>query len=213
MVLADFHGRTYDREFADSERAALEEDCNVRTGIPLWLLRRHASMDDLRRLLDTTRTEHQVEAEEASSLLSRDEESRVYDFVLRGSPSRRSLLIGTVPAARFLDTFLVGHVTELVANGRSLRRVVQRIKELGGLDEAAARVPWLSAAVRLTHEFDFGRLARELPFVRRATDEEADGALDGVFIEEGQHRAIAAAWIMSQHNDTAGTTSVGYLRG
>ena len=98
---------------------------------------------------------------------------------------------GTVPAHVFLDYFLVGVPTELISEGRNMRRVVGRIKRMGGMEAAAARVPWLEPAVKLSRELDFERLARNLMFVRRTTDEEAASCPDarrGLYVEEGQHR-------------------------
>ena len=210
-IVNPYLGRLYERQYDDTERDTLIYDLNVRTGYPVVLLDRINRISELRKLLDTTRREHVVGADEACSLLSRDEVQRVYDFVRWGSPSRRALLIGTVSSAEFLDSFLVGERTELIEDGRSLLRVVARIRGMGGIEAAAARVAWLRPAVNLSREIDFDRLERELMFVRRATDEEASPAGHGTYIEEGQHRAIAAAWVLSQQRRTE--QSITYLRG
>ena len=205
----------YEREYPDSERDALVLDLNVRTGVPVPSLQRVDETDTLRAMLDETRRERVVDAEEARSVLDPGEQRRVFEFVLQGSPARRTLLVGSVPSDTFLDTFLVGVPTELIDDGRSMRRVVGRIRRMGGLEAAAARVPWLQPALPLASTLDFGRLSRERMFVRWATDEEASSCPDGrgTYVEEGQHRAIAAAWILTHEPNRSSQRTVPYLRG
>ena len=172
-----------------------------------------------------------VEAGDAHSLLEPDEIARVYAFV-DGSPTKRSLLKGSVDGDTFLDTFLVldnEETHELIRDGRNLRAVVQVIRNLGGLTSAARRIPWLQKVVRLADALDFDRLSKRLIFVRAATAEEAQSSRPRagssfIYIEEGQHRAIAAALNLLQnsthsvHSALSATTSgrmqsLSYLRG
>ena len=94
-----YHRTRFDRQYSDSERQLLIHDCNVRTGITVASLRSE-TMERLRSLVDVTRSEQQVEEEEARSFLDPNEEPRVFRFVA-GPSSRRSLLVGTV--SRLLD--------------------------------------------------------------------------------------------------------------
>lgn len=205
-----YHRTRFDRQYSDSERQLLIHDCNVRTGITVASLRSE-TMERLRSLVNVTRSEQQVEEEEARSFLDPNEEPRVFRFVA-GPSSRRSLLVGTVGSREFVDSFLVGGA-EFIRGGRSLREVVSHIRQTGGMEAAATQEPWLEPASRLSAAFDFDRLARQLIFVRRATDSEAASCPGGrgTYIEEGQHRAIVAAWEITQRNQTH--QSVAYLRG
>jgi hypothetical protein len=202
-------------------RAELLRDASVRLG------RADTSLTDdaLREALSSTAAEHVVGEAEALALLEPDEQRRVREFIIVGSPDRRSLLVGTVSASEFLGTFMlispasrsyVGTVTSgLTANGRSLRDVVETIRALGGLESASCAVPWLRPSVALARTLDFERLATRLIFVRRADEEEAASsscAGVGTAIEEGNHRAIAAAWLLSQGNASA-PQRLAFLRG
>ena len=153
--------------------------------------------------------ERLVEEEEARAHLDPDEHPRVFEFVA-GSPARRTLLVGTVLGTDFVDSFLVGGA-DFIRGGRSLRDVINRIQIMGGMEAAAAQEPWLQSALQLSRSLDFSRLKRRLMFVRHATSEECPTGRCK-YVEEGQHRAIAAAWLMSQRNWTH-NTSIAYLRG
>ena len=71
----------------------------------------------------------------------------------------------------------------------------------GGLAASARQSPWLSSAVGLADYFTLDRWSRKRIFVRHATPQEGLSVAStctheshAVYIEEGQHRAIAAAW-------------------
>jgi hypothetical protein len=137
---------------------------------------------------------------EARALLDRNEVVRVLDFV-DGSDAKRELFIGSVEPNEFLGSFLLLANEEtalLIQNGRSLQSVVDKIREMGGLARVSReKVPWLRKAVPLAAALDFELLAQRRMFVREATAEEAATSRcqgQGTLLEEGQHRAIAAAW-------------------
>ena len=200
-------------------------EMNRRTGIPIDVLHNEPSSAIVDFLIDSSAHERLIEAEEAAGLLEADEMPRVLTFI-NADETRRSLLVGSVSSDEFVESFLVyddpvSH--PLLANGRSLRGVVETIREMGGLERAAALVPWLQKAVPLAQTIDFDRLTRRLIFVRRAAAEEAESSFcpgQGMYIEEGQHRAIAAAWNLtggsagrSATYDRTQPATIWYLRG
>ena len=198
-------------------------EANLRTGRPVEELRAE-SISTLTELIEETSHEKLIEAASARSMLEPDEMQRVRDFVDDGLPSRRSLLSGFVDTDQFLDSFLLldnSESQELITRGRSLRDVILRIRQLGGLDAAADRIPWLQRAVPLARSLDFDRLQRRRIFVRRAASWEAATSWcqgQGLYIEEGQHRAIAIAWNLTsgshgEATDGAAVHRIHYLRG
>ena len=217
---------------ADADDQMVE--CNRRMGIPLPLLR-SAPPSVLRECLEATAHETLVEAAQARRMLAAEEMPRVYDFIDHGSPSRRSLLTGIVGVDEFLDSFLVLDNIDsraLLDGGRSLRSVVESIRCMGGMERAAMEIPWLRKCLPLVRNLDWSRLARQLIFVRRASAQEAASAPcagQGMYVEEGQHRAIAAAWNLTGGSsrgcgapsrydvlrplDSTQPTTITYLRG
>ena len=203
-------------------RAELIGECNRRFGVP------RAELDGLelaalQRLLSLASHESVIEAEEAHSMVDPLEVPRVHDFLSR-SPDERTLLDGRVPASTFVACFLVwsGETNvELLANGRSLQNVVDTISQFGGMDAAADRVPWLKAAVPLARDLSFELLEVRRMFVRHATriesisvDDSCPSNSNRYLIEEGQHRAIAAAWTLTQGGSRPPSNrEVPYLRG
>ena len=206
-------------------------EVNRRTGVPERALATEP-LSTLLEHLESTKHERLVEADEAVALLEDDEMPRVFDFILNGISSRRSLLVGSVSTDEFIDSFLVldnDSSRSLIVHGRSLRDVVETIRGMGGLERAAASVPWLEKCLPLARNLDWRRLATRLIFVRRASAEEAASSYcpgQGAYIEEGQHRAIAAAWILmgGSAGHAAGSSgerlmnnshpaSISYLRG
>lgn len=202
-------------------------------GVPLQHLR-SASASILQECLDATAHEKFVEATEARRMLATEEMPRVFDFIDHGCPSRRSLLVGAVGIDEFLDSFLVLDNIDsraLLGYGRSLRSVVESIRCMGGMEQAAMGIPWLAKCLPLANDLDWNRLASQLIFVRRASAEEAATAPcagQGLYVEEGQHRAIAAAWNLTggssrkcgAHGDqdsvqpsSTQPTTISYLRG
>ena len=212
-----------------NQREKLIVNVNRRTGVPASMLR--AEPDHvLHELLDTTLHETFVEASEARPLLDPDEMPRVFDFIDNGCPEKRSLLVGSVGTDELIDCFLVldnPDSRELVSNGRSLRSVMETIRGMGGLERAASEIPWLQKCLPLARHLDWTRLATDrMMFVRRASAEEAASSLcqgQGAYIEEGQHRAIAAAWnltggsaggsALGHHAPSGGEQLIRYLRG
>lgn len=174
--------------------------------------------------------ERPIDADAALALLAPDEKARVRDFVL-GAPEDRELLSGSAPIHTFLDCFVCWSGDSnraLLAEGRSLRQVVSVIRRLGGMQAAALRVPWLLSAVSLSEALSFARLARGARiFARHATAAEAVSLTFAAAspceesarysIEEGQHRAIAAAWVLTGGGESEPNASlprrVPYLRG
>ena len=203
-------------------------EVNRRTGVPASILRDEPE-SALTELLATTQHESLVEASEARPLLDPGEMPRVFDFIDNGCPEKRSLLVGSVGSDEFIDSFLVLDNPDsrvLVSNGRSLRSVIETIRQMGGLESAASQVPWLQKCLPLARHLDWTRLSTDsMMFVRRASAEEAASSLckgQGTYIEEGQHRAIAAAWNLTggsagtsaqQHVPRGGEQLISYLRG
>ena len=261
-IVNPYYELSYERRYDKAERQLLMEHLNVRTGHSVSSLM-NESLEKLHSLMDSTRSEFEVSAEEARGFLAADERPRVHAFV-SGSAWKRSLLVGTAAAATFLDEFMIfhGHGSELlVAKGRTLRHVVGVIRDMGGLEAAAERLPWLRRALPLARDMDWRRLASQLIFVRSACawEREAGCMLGGMSsgasdskrgrsaagdgddagggaasdtdggagaggacgvtadfsIEEGQHRAIAAAWLLTRNGtmDMPIGPSIAYLRG
>ena len=228
-VTNPYYGRRYDRQYGQAERSQLLTDLNVRSGIPEAELAQ-APAGLLHKLLDTLRDDHEVDAAEARLFLEPDESHRVDEFI-GGSARKRALLVGSVTVARFLDEFVIYSADDtatLVQHGRSVRQVVHTIDAMGGLEAAAARVPWLLAAVPLVRQMDWRRLASRLIFVRHACADEVASCPSlsglgpvarmlspGMSIEEGQHRAIAAAWLLTRNATEPSPIAppLAYLRG
>ena len=198
--------RRYTRVFARRERAQLIDELAVRTGFSTTALRK-GTLEQQQDMLDRTRHEIVIDEHEAGMLLDSNEEPRVRDF-FAGDVSARTLLDGVVTARTFLDCFVLwsGPANrELLRNGRNLRSVVDTIRTDGGLAAAAERSPWLSSAVFLADQFSLSRLYSRRIFVRHTMRHEALSAAttcahesQAVYIEEGQHRAIASAWILTR---------------
>ena len=197
----------YTRVFARRQRAELIDECSRRLGYSVADLQA-GSLEQLRSMLDHTRHELLIDEGTARSLLDPMEMPRVRDF-FAGEESARSILDGSVTAPVFFDCFLIwsgDENRELIRNGRSLRNTVETIKLAGGLAAAAATVPWLASALRISeHASLLEMLQRRRIFVRHAVPHEALSASPTcvnasrpVYIEEGQHRAIAAAWVLSR---------------
>lgn len=172
---------------------------------------------DLNSILDSTRHEQEVNAHTALALIGKDEPLRLRLFIA-ASEEKRSLLVGVHSAQQFLShfVFLENEETALLTkNGRCLDKVVATIQnDFGTLQAAAKSVPWLEKAVQLVNTLDFEMLANSnLLFVRRASAEEAKSCENqvGLCIEEGQHRAIAAAWLFASGRVKG--QSIRYLRG
>lgn len=236
-VTNPYYGRRYETRYDSVDPTALITDLNLRIGIPEPDLAR-APTHALQSLMDATRSDHLLEADAARGFLEADESPRVAAFIA-GKPGKRALLVGTASAERFLDFLLYAAppTAELIAGGRSLRAVVKSIREMGGMDTAATRVPWLESAATLARQLSWPRLASRLIFVRTACAEELgpparpsgaehdDGraaaqrwvaATTAITIEEGQHRAIAAAWLLTRNGsalDAPRGPDVAYLRG
>lgn len=212
----------YSRTFSRRERSELIAECSRRTGLSAAHLEA-ATLQRLRALLDATRHELLVHEDEARAALDPDEMPRVRDF-FAGEERARSLLDGLIPASAFYDCFLIWSGDEnvdLVRHGRSLRRVIETIGADGGLAASAQQVPWLASAARMEN-FSLDRMHRQRIFVRHAVPHEALHAPSTcvnqshpMYIEEGSHRAIAAAWALSR----GGTQEpdplqlIAYLRG
>ena len=214
--------RRFVYNFTRRERAALVQQCARRTGSDPSDLQQ-ATFAELQRLLDESRHEQLIDEEAASALLDPEEIQRVRNF-LAGDEAARSLLDGLLPADIFIKCFLVwsGEQNQgLLSNGRSLLQVVQRIRELGGLKMAAELFPWLGSAVHLAANFSFDHMMRRRIFVRYAMHAEALSVMStcasgnrAMYIEEGQHRAIAATWNLTNGGRTAPTSRlIAYIRG
>ena len=215
--------RRYRRAFARRERAALIDELSVRTGFAAAQLR-VGTLEELQRLLDRSRHELVINASQARKLLDPYETQRVHEFVA-GENSARTLLDGAVPLRTFLDCFILWsgeRNQELVRSGRSLRSVVETIRLEGGLEAAAARSPWLSTAIGLADDFSLERWQRQRMFVRHAIPHEAlsveatcTHARQPIYIEEGQHRAIAAAWVLTRggKEEPNAQQFIAYIRG
>lgn len=213
----------YHRVFRRDERAALIDELSVRTGFSAGQLR-VGTLKELQQLLDRSRHEVVIDELQARKMLDPYETQRVHDF-FAGEETSRTLLDGLVPVRTFLDCFLLwsgeGN-SELLRNGRSLRDVVETIRLEGGLAAAARRTPWLSSAVGLVNHFSHERLQRQRMFVRHAIPREAlsveatcTHGSQPIYIEEGQHRAMAAAWVLT-HGGTEepeAQRSIPYIRG
>lgn len=228
-VTNPYYGRRYDRQYGEAERPQMLSDLSTRCGIPEAELAQ-ASPHLLEKLLDAHRDEHEVDAAEARAFLEPDESHRIDEFI-GGSDRKRALLVGTVTVARFLDEFVIYDADDtaaLVRHGRSVRQVLHTINAMGGLEAASAAVPWLRAALPLAREMDWRRLASRLIFVRHACAEEVSSCPSlsglgpvarmlspGMSIEEGQHRAIAAAWLLTRNAsvDAPLAPPLAYLRG
>ena len=215
--------RRYRRIFTRLQRAELIDVLVVRTGLSAADLQEH-TLEQLQQLLDRSRHELVVEEDEAAMLLDPNEMPRVRDF-LAGEETARTLLDGLVPVHMFLDCFLLwsGDANRaLLRNGRNLRGVVETIRLDGGLGAAARRVPWLSSAVDIADHFSLDWLRRRRIFVRHAMPHEALSAASTcarmsqpIYIEEGQHRAIAAAWTLTRGGtaEPSAGQGIAYLRG
>ena len=213
----------FTRSFSRRERAELINECSRRTGLAAPDLEA-GTFDQLRNLLDHSRHEKLIDEDAARALLDPNEMPRVRDF-FAGEDSARSILDGLVPAPVLYDCFLIwsgDENRELLRNGRSLRNVVETIKMEGGLAAAASRVPWLASAVGLADHISLEMLQRQRIFVRHAIPQEALSAAPTcvnasrpVYIEEGQHRAVAAAWILSKGGtqEPRPEQRVAYVRG
>jgi hypothetical protein len=186
-------------------RAELIVECNRRLGLPYSELETR-ELRELQRLLNQCSHESLLQAEQAREMLDPLEMQRVHEFV-SGSPSERTLLAGRVSTHVFLHCFVVWSGVDnqaLLRNGRTLQQVTKAIASYGGMEGAVERVPWLQAAALLVQSFSFDALERHRLFVRHATPMEAISVGEScprgspaVSIEEGQHRAIAAAWILT----------------
>ena len=204
-------------------RAEAIDDCQKRLGLPVKSLEAF-TLVELQKLHN--RHEILIEAEAARQMIDPREAPRVLEFIA-SAPTVRSLLDGRASAAAFVECFVVwSGASGLLRHGRTLKHVVERIADLGGMAAAAEAVPWLQQAVPLSKNFSFAQMEAHRIFVRHASTTEALSApascssTQRMYIEEGQHRAIAAAWVLtSDGSDSAfqrphhRERSITYLRG
>lgn len=203
------------------QRRALIQECQRRTGLPSSLLEA-STLRELQEMRAESSHELLIDENDAKAMLDPEEAPRVHEFVSAAQESR-SLLAGLVSASTFVECFVIWSGVknhQLLQRGRSLHQVVETIQAYGGMAAAAAETPWLEAAVPLAERFSFERIERERIFVRHASAGEAlstSATCHGrvYYIEEGQHRAIAAAWtlLMSNSSDVLRDQSIAYVRG